>query len=65
MQYINKFVEEYIKILDLKENPILNKNIKGRTYQEKRKNLNLLNRFNKWNFYICKIKIGKKLNILI
>ncbi len=41
MQYINKFVEEYIKILDLKENPILNKNIKGRTYQEKEKNLNL------------------------
>lgn len=40
MQYINKFVEEYIKIQDLKENPIFN-NIRGRTYHEKEKNLNL------------------------
>ncbi|WP_428024738.1 hypothetical protein [Arcobacter sp.] len=40
IQYINKFVEEYMKILDLKENQIF-RNIKGRTYQEKENNLNL------------------------
>jgi len=40
MQYMNKYVEEYIKTKDLKENSIFSKNIKGRTYQEKEKNLN-------------------------